>query len=185
MKRIVIILLIFLIFIPASSAGNITIKGINFEIPHQYDHGTQKDSSYVYQSGFKFRILALDEYKNLRFNYGSDMDGAKSYEQTSIAGHDAMVIHNEYNSVPYTTVYFTTADKIFLVCFNDTYVNSDISDMISKTPSQNVSSSTFYGALDEALADYQVQLEQEKRDHDSYQQSKNNQPTHRFFFFRF
>ena len=39
--------------------------------------------------------------------------------------------------------------------------------------------------LDEALADYQVQLEQEKRDYDSYQSSKSNQPTNRFFFFRF
>lgn len=183
MKRIILFLLILLIFIPASAAGNVTIKGVDFEIPKEYEHGTLKESSYVYPSGFKFRILALDDYKNLKFNYGSDISEAKSYSHTNIAGHDAVKVSGEYDSVPHTTVYFVTGDMIYLICFNDTYVNDEITGIISKTPAQNMSGDEFYATLDYASQDYQKQLEDENARYDSYQQSQHNRPVNRYFFF--
>lgn len=185
MKKIIIIFLIFLIFIQTAAAGNVTIKGVDFEIPDQYEHGTLKDSSYVYQSGFKFRILALDSYKNLKFNYGSDISESNSHTQTNIAGHDAVIIPGEYNSVPHTTVYFVTGDIIYLICFNDTYVNDDITEMISKTPAQNMSTDDFYATLDYASGDYQKQVDDENAEYDAYQQSRQNRPVNRYFFFSF
>ena len=182
MKRI-LILLILLIFIPQAAAGNVTIKGVDFEIPNQYDHGTLKDTSYVYQSGLKFRILNLDDSKNLRINYEYDIANAKGVEQREIAGHDAVVISKEYNSKPYTVVYFASGNHIFLVCFNDTSLNSDIFKMIENTPQQIISHDNFTQSLNQALSDYESQISAEKesiRQEDNY---KNNEKPDRFFFF--
>ena len=183
MKKILLSIIILLVFIPASAAGNVTIKGVDFEIPDKYDGGTLKDTSYVYESGFKFRILSLDDYKNLKFNFGSDITDSKSYCQTSIAGHDAVVINGEYNSKPHTTVYIACASKYFLICFNDTEVNDDIVNLISKTPEQNISSGEFYATLDGALNDYQKQLDEENQDYDYYQANQNRPQKHYFIFF--
>lgn len=182
MKRIFLIFIVLVIVIPSVSAGNVTIKGVNFEIPQQYEHGTQKESSYVYESGFTFRILNLDDSRNLKSNFGSDIEGAKSVDQTNIAGHDAVVILKEYNSKQYTTVYFATEDKIFLICFNDTYVNDDISKIIEKTPEQTMSHDDFASRLNKALNDYENQVAQEKADLRQEEYQRNNKPTNRFFF---
>ncbi len=182
MKRIFLIFLILLIVIPSVTAGNVTIKGVSFEIPQQYEHGTQKESSYVYESGLTFRILNLDDSRNLKINFGDDIDGAKSVDQTNIAGHDAVVILKEYNSKEYTTVYFATGDKIFLICFNDTYVNDDISKIIEKTPEQTMSHDDFSSRLNQALSDYEDQVAQENADLRQEEYQRNNKPTNRYFF---
>lgn len=182
MKRIFLIFIVLVIVIPSVSAGNVTIKGVNFEIPQQYEHGTQKESLYVYESGLTFRILNLDDSRNLKSNFGSDIEGAKSVDQTNIAGHDAVVILKEYNSKQYTTVYFATGDKIFLICFNDTYVNDDISKIIEKTPEQTMSHDDFASRLNKALNDYENQVAQEKADLRQEEYQRNNKPTNRFFF---
>ena len=182
MKRIFLIFIVLVIVIPSVSAGNVTIKGVNFEIPQQYEDGTQKESSYVYESGLTFRILNLDDSRNLKSNFGSDIEGAKSVDQTNIAGHDAVVILKEYNSKQYTTVYFATGDKIFLICFNDTYVNDDISKIIEKTPEQTMSHDDFASRLNKALNDYENQVAQEKADLRQEEYQRNNKPTNRFFF---
>ncbi|MBE6510976.1 MAG: hypothetical protein E7Z74_06890 [Methanobrevibacter millerae] len=183
MRKLIIIILALVIFIPVASAQNVTINGVDFQIPQQYEHGTVKESSYVYQSGFTFRILSLDDYKNLRLNYGDDIVNAKSAQHTSIAGHDAVVIPNKYQSKDYTTVYFATADKIFLVCFNDTYVNDDITNMIANTPAQTMSANDFANQLNSALEDYKQQLSDKEAqlEYEDYQRS--NKPTTRYYFF--
>ena len=183
MKRILLIFLIILIIIPSATAGNVTIKGVNFEIPHQYEHGTLKESSYMYGNGLTFRILNLDDSKNLKINFGGDVDGAKSVDQTQIAGHDAVVILREYNSKEYTTVYFATGDKIFLICFNDTSVNDDITKIIEKTPEQTMSHDDFASRLNQALNDYKNQVAQENADLRQEEYSKNNNRHNNFFFF--
>ena len=81
-----------------------------------------------------------------------------------------------------TTVYFATGDKIFLICFNDTCVNDDISKIIEKTPQQTMSHDDFSSRLNQALSDYQDQLSQEDADLREEQYQRNNQPTNRFFF---
>lgn len=183
MKKVIIIILLLLISIPMASAENVTIKGVDFQIPQQYEHGTLKESSYVYQSGFTFRILSLDNYKNLRLNYGDDIVNAKSAQHMTIAGHDAVVIPNKYESKDYTTVYFATGNSIFLVCFNDTYVNEDITNLIADTPAQTMSSGEFADQLNSALEDYKDQLanEEAQLQYEDYQRS--NKPTTRYYFF--
>lgn len=185
MKRILLVIIIIMLFIPACTAGNVTIKGIDFEIPSQYDGGTLKDTSYVYQSGLTFRILSLEDAKNLRINFGDDFTEALAHEETQIAGHDAVVIHRSYSGKNYTTVYTPIGDKIFLICFNDTCVNDDISQMMSKLPAQNMSHDDFSTALNNALGDYEDQLSQEKASIESEEFYRQNKPTNRFFFFRF
>ena len=185
MKRILVLFIISLLLIPAVAAQNVTITGVSFEIPEQYEHGTAKPNSYVYESGLTFRILNVDNSKNLRLNFGSDIYDADSHEETSIAGHDAVVISRHYNSKYYTSLYFATGDHIFLICFNDTNVNDEIRDMISKTPEQTMSHDEFSSRLNQAANDYQDQLMQEEQDYNSEQYYRNNKPTHRFFFFRF
>ena len=174
-----------MLFIPASAAGNVTIKGVDFEIPDQYDGGILKDSSYVYKSGLTFRILSLDDAKNLRINFGDDFTEALSHEETTIEGHDAVVIHRSFDGRNYTTVYTPIGDKIFLICFNDTYVNDDISKMISKLPSQNMTHDDFSASLNTALSDFKEQVSQEKSDIEAQEMYKEDNPINRFFFFRF
>lgn len=183
MKKILLIFLILLVVIPSAAAENVTIKGVSFEIPHQYEHGTLKESSYVYESGLTFRILNLDDSRNLKINFGGDVDGAKSVDQTQIAGHDAVVILKEHNSKQYTTVYFATGDKIFLICFNDTYVNDDISKVIGNTPQQTMSHDDFASRLNQALGDYEDQIAQENDNIRQDEYARNNRQSNRFFFF--
>ena len=183
MKRILLIFLIILIILPSAAAKNVTIKGVNFEIPHQYENGTLKESSYVYKNGFTFRILNLDDSKNLRTNFGGDVDGAKSVDQTQIAGHDAFVILREYNAKEYTSIYFATGDKIFLICFNDSSVNDDITQIIEKTPEQSMSHDNFSSRMNQALNDYKNQIAQEYGDLRQEEYSKNNNRHNNFFFF--
>ena len=185
MKRILLVIIIIMLFIPAGTAGNVTIKGVDFEIPDQYGQGTLKESSYVYQSGFTFRILSLEDSKNLKINFGDDFLEAKSHEETQIAGHDAVVIHNSFNGKNYTTIYTPIADKIFLICFNDTEVNDDISGMLSKLPAQNMTHDEFSNSLNTALSDYEDQVSQEKADIEAEDFYRSNKPTNRFFFFSF
>ena len=185
MKRILLVIIIIMLFIPACTAGNITIKGVDFEIPAQYDGGTLKDSSYVYQSGLTFRILSLEDAKNLRINFGDDFTEAITHEETTIEGHDAVVIHKSFNGKNYTTVYTPIGDKIFLICFNDTYVNDDITHMLSKLPAQNMTHDEFSTSLNSALSDYEDQVSQEKADIEAQDFYRQNKPTNRFFFFRF
>lgn len=184
MKRLSVLLLILILVAPAV-AQNVTIHDVSFEIPHQYEGGTAKESSYVYQSGLTFRILGLNDTRNLKINFGDDFTEASSYDETQIQGHDAVVIHRQYKGEPYTTVYLPIGDEIFLVCFNDSDVNDDIFEMISKLPAQTMSSDDFSNALSKAVEDYQNQVAQEKADIQAQEYYSSNQPTHRFFFFRF
>ena len=185
MKRLCIILIILLILIAPVAAQSVTIHNVTFEIPHQYEGGTAKSSSYVYQSGFTFRILGLEDSKNLKINFGDDYAGASSHEETQLAGHDAVVLHRNYNGKDYTCLYTPIGDEIFLICFNDTQVNGDISEMMSKVPAQTMSHDDFSNTLNSALSSYQDQLAQEESDIQSEQYYRSNQPTNRFFFFRF
>ena len=185
MKKILLVIIVIMLFIPASTAGNVTIKGVDFEIPPQYDGGTLKDTSYVYKSGLTFRILSLDDAKNLKINFGDDFSEAKTHEETRIGGHDAVIIHRSYNGREYTTVYTPIGDKIFLICFNDTDVNDEITGMMSKLPQQTMSHDEFSNALNTALKDYEDQVSDEKAEIEAEEFYKSNKPTNRFFFFRF
>ncbi len=182
MKRILLIILIFMLLIPSVSAENVTIKGVTFEIPSHYSGGTSNDNSYVYESGYTFRILVLDNYKNLKFNYGSDMleGNMINSSQNKIAGHDAVIINGHYKDKNYTTIYLAIGDKIFLICFNDTYVNDDIVKMIESTPPQTMSHEDFVGKLNNALKEYQSDLNNEK---ERYLSQQNNKPQRNIFLF--
>lgn len=182
MKKNLVIIIILLILIPAAAGQNVTIKGVDFEIPQQYSGGTVKENSYVYESGFTFRILVLDNYKNLKFNYGSDILGENTVNstQSTIAGHDAVVINSFYKEKNYTTVYVAIADKIYLICFNDTKVNDDIVKMIEPTPAQTMSHDDFVGKLNNALKEYQSEL---KYQEENYNSQQNNKVQRNFFLF--
>ena len=69
--------------------------------------------------------------------------------------------------------------------FNDTYVNDDISKMISKLPSQSMTHDDFSSSLNTALSDFKEQVSQEKADIKAEEINRENNPINRFFFFRF
>ena len=185
MKKIFLILILLVILLPSACAQSVTIHGADFEIPSMYEHGTAKESSYVYESGHTFRILGLENKDNLRINYGDDIVNAKSSEQTSIAGHDAIVIHDDYKGKEYTTIYLPIGNEIFLICYNDTYVRDDIQEMISKAPAQTMSTEDFLTALNSAVDDYQNQVSQEQAELDAEAYQRANKPTNRYYFFWF
>lgn len=185
MKRILPILAIVLIMLAPVCAQSVTIHGADFEIPSGYEHGTARDSSYVYESGFTFRILGLEDKNNLRINYGDDITNGKSHEQTSIAGHDAIVIHDDYKGKQYTSIYLPIGDEIFLICYNDTYVRNDIAEMISKAPAQTMSSEDFLTSLNDAVDAYQEQVSNEQAELDAEAYQRATRPTNRYYFFWF
>ena len=100
--------------------------------------------------------------------------------QTKIAGHDAVVINSHYKDKNYTTIYVAIGDKIFLICFNDTYVNDDIVKMIESTPPQTMSHEDFVGKLNTALKDHQSDLNNER---ERYISQQNNKPQRNIFVF--
>lgn len=97
------------------------MSGIDFQIPPQYDGGILKNNSYVYINPYNFRILSLDNYNNLRFNFGSDMlEGSViTTQETTIGNHPAYVIYSYINiaNSNLTSIYLPIEDTIFVISY--------------------------------------------------------------------
>ena len=170
MKRIILILLILAFILPICAGDNstVTIAGVDFIIPEEYQGGDLSDTSYMKGSGYNFRILSLSNYKNLKFNFGSDSlnDGVLDIAESYVGGHAAAVIYSNISACKHevVTIYFASGDNIFLVCYNGSEITPEIEKMIENTPASSMSDEIFYNKLADAQLEYSYDLEKEQRE---------------------
>lgn len=193
-KKVLIIPCLILIFISLSlvsgeNTNNLTkpVSGIDFQIPPQYDGGILKNNSYIYINPYNFRILSLDNYNNLRFNFGSDMlEGSViTTQETTIGNHPAYVIYSyiDIANSNLTSIYLSIEDTIFVISYKGDSITPEIENMIENTPPSTITSEQLYSKLSEALSDYRTSLNQEEIEYQQQEYEQSNRGSDFFFFY--
>ena len=92
MKKIFLLLLALLLIgsVCASSYSNVTIDGNDFEIPQQYSSGSLNEGKYVCGDLRNFAILHVDDY--IINNYGGNYKIADFKEKLTINERPAMLL---------------------------------------------------------------------------------------------
>ena len=157
MKRIILLLLIFLLIgtVCAQDYSNVTVKGVDFEIPSQFANGTSENTRYVYNDLRTFAILCVDDY--LINNYGGFYDSSDFSQPLTINNRPAMLLtmYNKYIHTNVSYLYFPVNRSVYCVCFQGNNVNESISHIVESAPESGMSSDTFYGLLDEAFQEHE------------------------------
>ena len=157
MKRIILLLLIFLLIgsVWADNYSNVTVKGVNFEIPNQFANGNNEHDRYVYQDLRTFAILCVDDY--IINNYGGFYNIADHTQPLTINNRPAMLLtmYNNYIHENISYLYFPVNKSIYCICFRGNNVNESISHIVESAPGSEVSSDAFYGLLNEAFKEHE------------------------------
>ena len=187
-----LLILAFIAPICASDNTTVSVDGVDFAVPQEYSGGDLRDSSYMVDNAYTFRILSLSDYDNLKFNFGRDSldEDVTDIVESCIGGHDAVVIYTDESACQHevVSIYFAVGDKIFVISYDGSEVTPEIENMIENTPDSSMSGETFYNKLADAQLEYSYDLEQEKRGIELEDSIDNALDRHqsqhsRFFFF--
>lgn len=152
------LILVFLTAIPLAVASydTVTIDGVTFDIPSQYQNGRSFDGGYVFDNFNVFGIQSLSS--SLSNVYGYDMKNAYS-ENTTIGSHDIVYCY-KYNPTSETNnsaVYFSCNDTIYSISFEGNTIPDYVREMVENSPESTLSSEEFYSILDNALDQYNME----------------------------
>ena len=157
MRKIILFLLIFLLIgsVYASDYSNVTVHGVNFEIPSQYSHGNTQNNKYVYKDLRTFALLCVDDY--IISNYGGYYDVSDSSQPLTIDNRPAMLLtmYNKYIDKNVSYLYFPVNKSVYCICYQGNDVNESISHIIESAPESAISSDAFYGILNEAYKEHE------------------------------
>lgn len=194
MKKIVlltiIIILIFMIGlnpicasdkVNSSNWTNITIDGVNFKLPPEYEGGSfmgeENHTGYMLDTVFDFSLMSLRKKSTLReiYGYESTIDELNSFNETKIGKHVVVLLHS-YRYIcnhNVTYVFFVVNKTIFGLSFNGDKITDNIQEMIKNTPKSNLSKKKFYERLDEAQETY-LEKEEEYDEYYEYTESQRS-----------
>ena len=157
MKRIIFVILLFLLIgsVCASDFSNVTVNGVDFEIPQQYSEGDVQKGKYVYKDLRTFAILCVDDY--IISNYGGYYDISDSSAEFFIDDRPAkmLTVYNKYISNNVSYLYFPVGKSVYCICFEGNEADDNISHIVKTAPASNMSSDTFYGLLNEAYKSHE------------------------------
>lgn len=139
----------------ADDFANVTVNGVDFEIPHQYSSGSIQKDKFVYKDLRTFAILCVDDY--IISNYGGYYDISDSNQELSIDGRPVKLLttYNKYIDKNVSYLYFPINRSVYCICFQADTITDDISHIVESAPGSNMSSDTFYGLLDEAYKEHE------------------------------
>ncbi len=182
-----IVLIIILISIPHISANDtsdwseVTVNKVTFKIPDKFSNGEFNKDGTCYSHGdpFNFLIFSLVKYDNLKSMYGLHSTNCLDIEETTISGHDAVIIYdyNNFYNHDYLEVFFTSGTKIFRIHYDSSNVTPELEKIIGSTPKSKMSTERFLNKLDAAQRDY-IQEDFEKNlelDLEDYYRDYNDQ----------
>lgn len=151
MKRIILFILVFLLIgcVYASDFKNVTINGVDFEIPDEYSRGDSLKGKYVYKDLRTFAILCVDDY--IISNYGGNYDITDDSHDLSIDGRPArlLTMYNKYIQKNVSYLYFPVGKSVYCICYQGNDVNESISHIVESASESGMSTDTFYGLLAE------------------------------------
>lgn len=157
MKRIILFILIFLLIgcVYAGDFSNVTVNGVDFEIPHEYSKGDNLKGKYVYKDLRTFAILCVDDY--IISSYGGYYDISDNSRDLSIDGRPArlLTMYNKYIEKNVSYLYFPVGKSVYCICYQGNDVNESISHIVESASQSNMSADTFYVLLGEAYKSHE------------------------------
>lgn len=149
--------LLFLIAIPFVSASyeTVTIDGVTFDIPGQFQDGRTIEDGYIFDNNNVFSIHSLET--SLDNVYGYRMSNAEN-ENMTIESHEVVYCfkYNPSSETNNSAVFFACGDIIYVIAFEGNTIPDYIREMIANSPDSTLSSEEFYSTLDDALTQYQM-----------------------------
>ena len=161
----------------SSNWTNITIDGVNFKLPPEYEGGhftgEENHTGYMLETVFDFSINSMYSEARLREEYGfeSTIEELTSFDEEIIGNHNVILLHS-YRSIcghNVTYAFFVVNKTIFSLSYNGINLTANLKDMINSTPKSELSKKEFLNQLDEAQTSY---LEAEKEYDENYAYSE-------------
>ncbi len=178
MMRRIFLISILLLLVSASYASqysHVVVNGVDFEIPSQYSGGTQKNDKYVYNTLNEFGILCVDDY--IISNYGGYYGITDIHEKMTIGNRPCMFLsgYNSYAKYNVSYLYFPVNESVYCICYNGSEVTPEISHIVESSPKSSMSSTVFYGLLDESLKSHDLReyIDQASEDNSVYTSHSN------------
>ena len=147
-----------IVAIDSSNWKEITIEGVNFKIPPQYQSGELVGDTYMLETVFDFSIASVNNNSSLKeiYGYESTIEELNNLELKEVGGHDTVILHS-YRSVcqhNVSYVFFAVRKSIYTISFNGNKITSEIEEIIKNTPESKISKDELYKKLDKAQEDY-------------------------------
>lgn len=154
MKKVLIVLTIALLLISGvySQNNSVKINGIDFEIPSKYLGGELDEEEYELEDIFSIKCIDNETSKQIGL-WASEKDFE---EELNIANHPIRHYYqyNEYVHGNHSHAYFISGESIYEISWVGEDIDSDIENLIKKTPPSNINDDSFYNALDESIEIY-------------------------------
>ena len=148
---------------------NITVYDTNFQIPPEYGGGSDSGGNYVKTNVFTFGLVALEDDKSLRNNYGyeSTLDELYDVEEMEIDGHHAVAYysHRSICNHDVTYLYFESNKTFYALSYDGNDVNDTMKKIVSYSPKSEFSKEKFDEKLNTMQEDY---IEEQREYEESY-----------------
>lgn len=156
---------------------NITVYNTNFQIPPEYGGGSESGGNYVKTNVFTFGLVALEDDKSLRNNYGYESTWEENYdaEEMEIDGHHAVAYysHRSICNHDVTYLYFESNKTFYALSYDGNDVNDTMKKIVSYSPKSNFTKEKFDEKLNQMQDDY-IEEKREYAESYAYDQGYRN-----------
>lgn len=156
---------------------NITVYNTNFQIPPEYGGGSESGGNYVKTNVFTFGLVALEDDKSLRNNYGYESTWEENYdaEEMEIDGHHAVAYysHRSICNHDVTYLYFESNKTFYALSYDGNDVNDTMKKIVSYSPKSNFTKEKFDEKLNQMQDDY-IEEQREYAESYAYDQGYRN-----------
>ena len=156
---------------------NITVYDTNFQIPPEYGGGSDSGGNYLKTNVFTFGLVALEDDKSLRNNYGYESTWGENYdvEEMEIDGHHAVAYYSHRSICDHdvTYLYFESNKTFYALSYDGNEVNDTIKKIVSYSPKSKFSKEKFDEKLNKMQEDY-IEEQREYEEVYAYDQGYNN-----------
>ena len=156
---------------------NITVYNTDFQIPPEYGGGSDSGGNYVKTNVFTFGLVALEDEKSLKNNYGYESTWEENYdaEEMEIDGHHAVAYYSHRSICDHdvTYLYFESNKTFYALSYDGNDVNDTMKKIVSYSPKSNFSKEKFDEKLNKMQDDY-IEEQREYEDAYAYDQGYNN-----------
>lgn len=163
--------------IDTSDWVNITVYNTNFQIPPEYGGGSESGGNYVKTNVFTFGLVALEDDKSLRNNYGyeSTLDELYDVEELEIDGHHAVAFYSHRSIVNHdvTYLYFESNKTFYALSYDGNDVNDTMKKIVSYSPKSKFSKEKFDEKLNQMQENY-IEDQREYEEAYAYDQGYRN-----------
>lgn len=162
-----------------SNWTNITVDGVNFELPPEYKNGNfsgVNNTTYMLETVFDFSINSMYSESRLENEYGyeSTHEYLTSIDEEKVGKHDVILLHSHRYICGHNVTYafFVVNKTIYSVSYNGFNLTKNLKKMIKNTPKSNITKKEFLKQLDKAQYNYLEEQEEYDEDEDYYDYSE-------------